>query len=143
MKENIILWLISLSVLLHTPWELFQANWLANCRNKPWYIKLRNCSVGIILDTLYTIGLYYLFSYFKNSEVWLLHAGVNEYALILIISVLVAYASEWLALKSGVWKFHKNTPRLPKPLGNIPLLPLIQLPLLVFLTFFITQFILS
>jgi hypothetical protein len=143
MKIEIISWLAGLSILLHTPWELVQAHWLIGCKDKPWYIKLRNCFVGIVLDALYTIGLYFLFIYFKESEVWLLHAGIEEYALIFIISLLIAYICEWLALKSGIWQFHESTPRLPKVLGNVPLLPVIQLPLLVSLTFFITQLLLS
>lgn len=143
MQIEIISWLTGLSILFHTPWELIQANWLTDCKGKPWYIRLRNCFVGIVLDTLYTIGLYYLFIYFRESEVWLLYAGVKEYALIFIISLLIAYGFEWLAWKLGFWEFHENIARLPKFLGNIALSPILQLPILVSISFFITQLILG
>lgn len=143
MKVEIISWLAGLSVLFHTPWELVQANWILGCRDKPWYIKFRNCFVGIVLDTLYAIGLYYLFFYLKENEVWLLHAGMKEYLIIFIISILIAYGFEWLALKIGFWEFDQHVARLPKSLGNIALSPVLQLPLLVSLSFLITQIILS
>jgi hypothetical protein len=143
MKENIILWLSSLSILLHTPWEFVQASWFRGCRDKPWYIKLRNCAVGIILDTGYTLGVYYLFLYFGENEEWLLNAGIADYAFIFGASLLIAFSFEWLALKTGLWKFHEGIPRLPKILGNIALPPVVQLPLLVCLTFLLTQLIIS
>lgn len=71
MRENILLWLSVLSIFLHTPWELVQANWLCSCRGKPWYIRMRNCFVGVVLDVLYTLGIYYLFSYLKGDQEWL------------------------------------------------------------------------
>lgn len=143
MKNNIIIWLITLSVLLHTPWELIQANWLTSCRDKPWYIKLRNCFVGVVLDTLYTLGIYYLFTYMKEDKAWPLDAGIADYAIIFGASLLVAYFFEWLALKTGFWEFHEDIPRFPKLLGGIALPPVIQLPILVCITFLITQLILS
>jgi hypothetical protein len=143
MKGSIIFSLVSLSLLLHTSWELVQAKWVENLQDKPWHVIVRNCAVGITLDTLYTIGLYYLFSFFKSNEEWILNAGVEEYVLIFIISLIVAYAYEWMGWKFKLWSFAENIPHLPKYFGKVALPPLIQLPLLVSLTFFITQHILS
>jgi hypothetical protein len=141
MSSEIFFWLAGLSIILYTPWEFYQANWLVNCRDKPWYIRMRNCSVGVILDTVYTLGLYYLFASFKDNQEWLLHAGVNEYALVFIISLLTAYVCEWVAWKINLWQYHKAAPRFPKYLGSIAISPVLQLPVLVSITFFITQLI--
>ena len=143
MKGNIIFWLISLSLLLHSTWELVQVKWVDNLQGKPWYIIVRNCSVGITLDTLYSLGIYYLFALFTYNEEWVLQAGVKEYVLIFIISILVAYAYEWMGWKFKLWSFSENVPHLPGYFGKVALLPLLQLPLLVSLSFFLTHLILS
>jgi hypothetical protein len=57
MKRKIIIWLIGLSLLLHIPWEFIQTGWVVDFREKPWYIQLRDISVGTTLDTLYTVGI--------------------------------------------------------------------------------------
>lgn len=133
---------MGLSLLLHTPWELIQADWVINLQGKPWYIKLRNCSVGIILDVLYTLGIYYLFAYYKGNEEWVLNAGIKDYMIIFELSLLAAYSYEWMGWKFGFWSFDESMPHLPRFLGKVALFPLIQLPVLVCLTFLITQLIL-
>lgn len=140
---NIVFWLSILSILLHTPWELIQANSLTTCRGKPWYIKFRNCFVGIIFDWLYTLGVYYLFSYIRNDEKWLFNAAIGDYVIIFGMSLLIAYVIEGLALKFGFWQFHEDVARLPRKLGRIAVSPVMQLPLLVSISFFITQLILG
>jgi hypothetical protein len=138
--NNIIIFsLISLSLLLHTIWELVQAKWVVNLQGKPWYIILRNCLVGISLDTLYTLGIYYLFVYLMSNKIWALQAGVVEYVAVFLISILAAYAYEWMGWQFKLWSFSEGVPHLPKPFAKVALLPLIQLPLLVCLTFLITQ----
>lgn len=143
MNGDIFFWLIFLSLLLHTGWELVQAKWVLNLQGKPWYIKVRNCSVGIILDTLCTLGIYFLFAFYKNDQEWVLNAEVKDYLIIGLVSLLVAYFYEWMGWKLKLWSFSENVPHLPEFLGRVALLPLIQLPLLVSLTFFITQLIFS
>lgn len=144
MKGNIILfWLVALSLLLHTSWELIQVKWVDSLQGKPWYIILRNCCVGITLDIFFTLGIYYLFAFFKRNQKWVLDASVQDYMVVFIVSLLSAYAYEWMGGKLKLWSFSKEVPHLPKPFAKVALLPIIQLPLLVCLTFFITQIILS
>ena len=143
MKEKIIIWLTAVSFLLHTSWELIQTEWVVNLQGKPWYIIIRNCSVGITLDILYTLGIYYLFAFYKNSKEWVLNAGVKDYVIIFIFSILSAFSYEWMGWKLDLWSFSESMPHLPEFFGKIPLSPLIQLPVLVSATFFITQRILS
>ena len=143
MKLKIIIWLTVLSFLLHTTWELIQTEWVVNLQGKPWYIILRNCSVGITLDILYTLGIYYLFTIYKSSKEWVLNAGVKDYVIIFLISILSAFSYEWMGWKLKLWSFSESMPHLPELFGKIALSPLIQLPVLVSATFFITQRILS
>lgn len=143
MEEDIIFLLTVLSLLLHTTWESMQAKWVINLQGKPWYIIARNCAVGIGLDTLYTLGIYFVFAFFKDSREWVLYAGVMEYLMIIILSILTAYAYEWMGWKFKLWSFSEEVAHLSKPFAKVALLPLIQLPLLVFLTFFFTRIILS
>ena len=142
MESTIIFWLIALSVLLHTFWELTQAKWVVNFQGKPWYIVLRNCLLGISLDTLYTLGVYYLFAFFMSNKEWVVNAGVKDYIIIFIISIMAAYAYEWMGWKLKLWSFSEEVPHLPEPFVKVALLPLIQLPLLVCLSFLVTQYIL-
>lgn len=143
MKEDVIFWLVCLSLLLHTSWELVQARWVVNLKGKPWYIVIRNCLVGIILDTGYTLGIYFLFAFAKKKEEWVLTAGIKEYMIIFLISILTAYAYEWMGWKLKGWSFSESVPHLPHQFGKVSILPLIQLPFLVSLTFFLTQLFLS
>lgn len=141
MKRKIVLWLIGLSLLLHAPWEFIQTELVVDFREKPWYIQLRDCAVGTTLDTLFTVGVYFLFAYYKKSTEWIVNAGVKEYLVIIIISLLAAYSYEWMGWKLGFWFFYENVTHLPESLGKVALSPLVQLPLLVSITFLIVQLI--
>ncbi|MCH2449432.1 MAG: hypothetical protein MK198_04730 [Gracilimonas sp.] len=59
MSVELVVFLATIALLLHTPWELAQTKALSTCAGKPWPIRLGNCSIGIVSDVLYTIGLYY------------------------------------------------------------------------------------
>jgi hypothetical protein len=65
---QLILFLAVVSLVLHTPWELAQTKALSTCAGKPWPIRLRKCSIGIVSDVLYTLGLYYLIGWWHFNE---------------------------------------------------------------------------
>ena len=88
MKGSIIFfWLVTLSLLLHISWELIQVKWVDSLQGKPWYIILRNCCVGITLDIFYTLGIYYLFAFFKGNQKWVLDASVQDYMVVFISEI--------------------------------------------------------
>lgn len=130
------------SLLLHTPWELAQTKALSTCANKSWHIRLRNCSIGIVSDVLYTLGLYYLIGWWLSDYSWIAVADVGHYSFVLILSFAGAYITELIAQWLDWWHFNREVPHFPKALGDVALTPVLQLPLLVALTYFLAQFIL-
>ncbi|MEX0770835.1 MAG: hypothetical protein WD035_08890 [Balneolaceae bacterium] len=142
MTFQLILLLIVVSLFLHTPWELAQTKALSTCAGKPWRLRLGNCSIGIVSDVLYTVGLYYLISWWLTDEVWLHKAGILHYGFVLIVSFIGAYLTELVAQRLDWWHFIRKVPHFPKSLGDVAVTPVLQLPLLVALTYLLTQFIL-
>lgn len=142
MTLQLILFLVVVSLLLHTPWELLQTRALSTCAGKPWRIRLGNCSIGIVSDVLYTLGLYYLIGWWMTDDTWLSTAGLLHYGFVLIISLIGAYITELIAQRLDWWHFNRKVPHFPKAMGDVALAPVLQLPLLVALTYLSTQFIL-
>lgn len=141
MMIKLILFLAAVSLLLHTPWELAQTKALNTCAGKPWPIRLRNCSIGIVSDVLYTIGLYYLIGWWLSDYQWLSEAGILHYGFVLLISFIGAYLTELTAQRLDWWHFNRKVPYFPKSLGDVAITPVLQLPLLVALTYLAVQFI--
>lgn len=141
MMIKLTLFLAAVSLLLHTPWELAQTKALSTCAGKPWPIRLRNCSIGIVSDVLYTIGLYYLIGWWLSDYQWLSEAGILHYGFVLLISFIGAYLTELTAQRLDWWHFNRKVPHFPKSLGDVAVTPVLQLPLLVALTYLAAQFI--
>jgi hypothetical protein len=139
MMVQLILFLIVISLLLHTPWELAQTKALSTCAGKPWRIRLGNCSIGIVSDVLYTVGLYYLMAWWLSNDLWLREAGMIHYGFVLAISFIGAYLTELVAQRLGWWHFNRKVPHFPQSLGDVALTPVLQLPLLVALTYLAAQ----
>lgn len=142
MTVQLILFLVVVSLLLHTPWELAQTKALTTCAGKPWRIRLGNCSIGIVSDVLYTIGLYYVIGWWLSDYLWLNQADILHYGFVLIISFIGAYITELIAQRLGWWHFNRKVPHFPKQMGDVALTPVLQLPLLAALTYLLTQWIL-
>ena len=130
------------SLLLHTPWELAQTKALTTCANKLWRIRMRNCLVGIISDVLYTLGLYYLMGWWLSDSTWIDQAGIAHYGFVLIISFIGAWITELIAQWLDWWHFDRTVPHFPRALGNVAVPPVLQLPLLVAMTYLLAQFVL-
>lgn len=142
MTLPLVLFLVIVSLLLHTPWELAQTKALSTCANKPWRIRLGNCSIGIISDVLCTIGLYFLIGWWLSDSMWIAQAGVAHYGFVLVISFIGAYVTELIAQQLGWWHFNRTVPHFPKALGDVAVPPVLQLPLLVVWTYLLAQFVL-
>lgn len=142
MTLPLILFLVMVSLLLHTPWELAQTKALTTCANKPWRIRMRNCSIGIVSDVLYTIGLYYLIGWWLSDSIWIGQAGAAHYSFVLVVSFAGAYVTELIAQRLDWWHFDRTVPHFPKVLGSVSVPPVLQLPLLVALTYLLAQFVL-
>ncbi len=141
MNLQLVLFLVIISLLLHTPWELAQTKALSTCADKPWRIRLRNCFIGIISDALYTLGLYYAIGWWLSDSVWIEQAGISHYGFIIVVSFAGAYITELIAQKLDWWHFNRKVSHFPKFLGDVAITPVLQLPLLVTLTFLLTQLI--
>lgn len=142
MSLELVVFLTVISLLLHTPWELAQTNALSTCAGKPWPIRLRNCSIGIVSDVLYTLGLYYLISWWLSDNQWLSEAGISHYSFVFLLSFLGAYLTELVAQRLGWWHFNRKVPHFPKSLGDVAVTPVLQLPFLVVITYLTVQFML-
>ncbi|GEM_PF-658875 len=118
MSLELMVFLAGIGLLLHTPWELAQTKALSTCADKPWRIRLGNCSVGIVSDVLYTLGLYYLIGWWLVDYSWLNEAGTCHYGFILLISFIGAYFTELVAQRFNWWHFNRKVPHFPKRLGG-------------------------
>jgi hypothetical protein len=142
MSLELVVFLAAIALLLHTPWELAQTKALSTCAGKPWHIRLRNCSIGIVSDVLYTVGLFYLIGWWLSDYQWLSMAGIAHYSFVFLLSFLGAYLTELVAQRLGWWHFNRNVPHFPKSLGDVAVTPVLQLPVLVVITYLTAQFML-
>lgn len=139
MSFSFYLFLGGVSLLFHTLWELIQAEALTTCSGKPWWVKLQTCSVGIVSDLIYTFVLYFLLGWWLETDMWLGEAGIEHYVFVLMFSFAAAYVTELTAQKMNWWAFNEKVPHLPDFLGNVAVTPILQLPLLVGLSYVLTQ----
>jgi len=68
MSSSFYLFLGGVSLVLHSIWELLQAEALTTCAGKSCWIKLRNCSVGIVSDVIYTFALYFVIGWWLKLQ---------------------------------------------------------------------------
>ncbi|MCW9706243.1 hypothetical protein [Fodinibius salsisoli] len=97
--------------------------------------------VVVVSLLLYTLGLYYFIGWWLSDYLWLSKAGIRHYGFVLLVSFLGAYLTELVAQRLGWWHFNRKVPHFPKSLGDVALTPVLQLPLLVALTYLAAQFI--
>ncbi|MCH2449431.1 MAG: hypothetical protein MK198_04725 [Gracilimonas sp.] len=71
---------------------------------------------------------------------WLSEAGILHYGFVLLISFIGAYLTELTAQRLDWWHFNRKVPHFPKSLGDVAVTPVLQLPLLVALTYIVAQF---
>lgn len=142
MSLSFYLFLGGITLFLHSTWELLQAEALTTCAGKSLQIKLRKCSVGILSDLIYTFALYFVIGWWLGNYNWLEEAGLNHYLFVLGFSFAGAYVTELTAQKLNWWRFNDKVPHFPESLGNVAVTPVLQLSLLVALTFLLTQLVL-
>ena len=123
MKTSRIVVVFILALVLNFVWECLHSFLYLNYRGGPitFFILFR----ASVFDAILTTVLYLLFLKvsFLKKRLWL----------VLLISFFVAIAIEAYALQTGRWMYNNLMPIVP--LINLGLTPLIQLPILTYLTF--------
>ena len=141
MSSSFYLFLGGVSLVLHSIWELLQAEALTTCAGKSCWIKLRNCSVGIVSDVIYTFALYFVIGWLLGNYNWLAQAGISHYLFAFAFSFAGAYATELTAQKLNWWHFNRKVPHFRDSWGDVAVTPVLQLPLLVAISYGLTQII--
>lgn len=93
--------------------------------------------LATIGDVLYTLGAFALVSGFKGKVAWLQEARRQDYLMLVTLGFFIALFVEYKGLALDRWQYLPDMPIIP--LLNVGLSPVIQMALLLPLTFFIVS----
>jgi len=119
----------AIAVALNFMWEIGQSFLFApmgNVVEGTWRCFRASLWDGLIVALLFGVG-----GFVFGRRLWIMQSGALGYAFIAIAGVLVAVATEWLAVRSGYWAYQPHMPRLPRlAVGLAPVLQMAVLPAL-------------
>ena len=123
------------SFLLHLAWESLHVQLYTGYEH--WTRGVPVVLLATIGDVLYTLGAFALVSGFKGSFDWLRDATRQDYMMLVTLGFLMALFVEYKGLALQRWHYVPDMPLIP--ILNVGLSPIVQMALLLPLTFFIVS----
>lgn len=123
--------------LVNWPWELLVIPAYREVSDWPWVRAAFHCSLATVGDAFVTLAIYGVGALASGQPDWGLKARWNVFAAASLLGSLAALMLEWRALATGRWSYSEVMPIVPG-LG-VGLWPLLQLPLLVPLAFWLAR----
>jgi hypothetical protein len=133
--------LTAVAFLFHVVWERmhirFYTNYNAMKGRLPVVI---NATIG---DVMYTLAAVLILALVSHDPLWFSDAGMREFALLAVFGFCIALFVEYKAMRLKRWEYLPAMPRL-FGYGLSPLLQMtVLLPLSVYSTMLVVEFILS
>jgi hypothetical protein len=116
-------------------WEMVQMPAYAEMAGRSWRETAPRCTVATLGDVAVTLAIYAVGALAAGRLRWGMKGAWNVYVTGAILGGASAVAIEWRVLGSGRWSYSERMPIVPGT--GIGLWPLLQLTLLVPLTFWI------
>lgn len=127
--------LIIVSAVVHLTWEYFHfglytaySHWTGTT---PVYL------IATLGDVLYTLGAFALVSAIKKTYEWIHDATIVDYFTLVSVGFLIALFVEYKGLALDRWQYLPDMPLVP--FFEVGLSPVLQMSILLPLTFFVMQ----
>lgn len=130
-----ILLLAFTAFMLHLIWENAQAPLFAGYVSFGQNLPI--CFLGTIGDVVFTLLVYLGIGLLKNDFGWIMRLNRKDIAVIAALGFLGAIAIEWRALLFGRWGYTDAMPIIPYV--QVGLTPILQMTLLLPLSFYVTS----
>lgn len=125
--------LFSVAFMLNLIWENVQAPWYEPYVSFAQHFSL--CAKATIWDAGYITVLYLGIAWLNRDFFWIRRRRAINYALVVIVSLAMAWWIEIDALRDGRWSYGEDMPVI----FGAGLSPLVQLPLLALLTYEVSR----
>lgn len=127
--------LFATSVLLNFPWEMAQSLLYAPIGavgEATWRCFVASLGDGVMIFGIYAGG----WLWFRRWT-WFHGLPARRIAFIVVAGALIGSGVEWWGLRTGRWQYEASMPRVPGL--ELALVPLLQLPILAPLAFWLTR----
>ena len=126
MSIKILLAVFLTALILNGIWEFAQS---------PFYVPhdMMHCVWAMFWDAGYVIVLYFLLALINRDWFWIKNLDLKNSFIVITVSLFVAIGVELNAMNLGKWNYSSLMPLVPW--FRVGLSPLIQLPLLSWLSF--------
>src|SRR3989344_6642559 len=128
-------YLLLVALVLHLVWENAQAPLFAGFLSFGQHFFV--CFLGTIGDIVFTITVYLGISLLKNDFGWIVRLGAKDVLVLAVIGFFFALGIEWRAILFDRWSYTEAMPIIPY--FQVGLAPIIQMSILLPLSFYITE----
>ncbi len=129
--------LILVSFGLHFVWEYIHSGLYAGYEH--WTLGYPPYLLGTVGDVLYTLGAFALVSAIKKTYEWVNESTMADYFMLVTVGALIALFVEYKGLALDRWEYLPGMPIIP--FLGVGLSPVLQMALLLPITFALTQWI--
>lgn len=129
--------LIIVSFITHFVWEYFHFGLYTDYDH--WTGSLPVYVLATVGDVLYTLGAFALVSAIKKSYEWISSATVADYFMLVTLGCFIALFVEYKGLALDRWEYRPEMPLIP--ILGVGLSPILQMTVLLPVTFFITRWV--
>lgn len=126
---------VGISFLLNIVWENLQAPLYQGYGNFWQHFSI--CSISSLGDVLIILILYLVLATINRDMFWIAKMHRTDIVSLIILGALVAIGIENWALNVGRWRYESTMPIIPYI--EVGLLPVSQMSLLPFLTYYISK----
>jgi hypothetical protein len=125
---------VVVAVALNYPWEMVQAvlyEPMGSIAEASW-----RCFVASLGDAAMIVMIFVMGWLVYRRHLWFQRRNSGRIAFAAVVGALIGVAVEWWGVSTGRWEYDERMPRVP--VLQLGLVPLLQMPLLAPLTFWIT-----
>lgn len=122
---------------LNWTWEMVQMPAFVEMARRTWSETAEFCTVATLGDVVITLAIYGIAALAAGNVRWGLAGGWNVYATTMLLGGVSAASFEWFSLATNRWNYNDYMPIVP--LLKVGLWPLLQLTVLVPLSFWIAH----
>jgi len=130
-----ILSLFAIAFVFHLIWENSQAPLFTGYSSFGQHLPI--CFLGTIGDVAFTTAVYIGIAMLKNDFGWIVRLGKKDIFVLAVIGFFFALGIEWRAILFDRWSYTEAMPIIPY--FQVGLAPIIQMSILLPLSFYITE----
>jgi hypothetical protein len=132
-KCKLLLWIFITGFITNLIWENAQAPLYEGYMG--FLQHFETCLIATVADVIYILVLYFAYAVFCKDKFWVKHMNWKIILPLFLVGALLAIAFEKWALARGEWNYRDAMPIIP--LVNVEWIPVIQLMILSFLSYYL------